>query len=293
MSSDWQLKQTYGEKTVENQGRVQECTVPTAFSEETKNSFPSHTSPSGISPSLERMIKLDEGCRSHSYVDTTGHRTIGYGYNLERSFAKEELQSIKADYNYILSGKHGLSHEQMTALLHKDLHRASNSAHKIIPNFKELPSDIQEVMTSMIYNLGPSGFKKFTKLRKGLENKDYKEVARQMEQSVWAKQVKSRCTRAVELVNKAAQDPEKDLTSPKQDIPENFGNPLDFDLDSFDDKSNKKPEEFPENTREIEQNTSTLPGIEVKANNLDNLPNSLEFRENLIKMFCQISEFLT
>jgi lysozyme len=40
------------------------------------------------------QLMTDEGFRSHVYIDTTGHRTIGYGFNLEAGITQAAAQAL-------------------------------------------------------------------------------------------------------------------------------------------------------------------------------------------------------
>jgi lysozyme len=62
--------------------------------------------------------------------------------------------------------------------------------------FADLSEERQNVVASMVYNLGLEGFKKFKKLIAAIQKEDYVEAACQMVDSKWATQVKGR---AVEL----------------------------------------------------------------------------------------------
>ena len=53
----------------------------------------------------ESLIKQAEGFRSCKYVDTTGNRTICYGYNLERTTtAENDMAKLGVSYSAVLNG---------------------------------------------------------------------------------------------------------------------------------------------------------------------------------------------
>ena len=49
--------------------------------------------------------KLNEGYYKCVYKDPVGIPTIGVGFNLEKANAREEIESVGADYNAVLNGK--------------------------------------------------------------------------------------------------------------------------------------------------------------------------------------------
>jgi len=51
------------------------------------------------------MIAESEGNKPCMYKDTLGHPTIGIGFNLDRSDAREKITSVGADYDNVKSGK--------------------------------------------------------------------------------------------------------------------------------------------------------------------------------------------
>ena len=55
--------------------------------------------------SLRNLVAKHEGDKLCVYVDTTGHKTIGIGYNLDQNGAKQMIESVGANFDDIYSGK--------------------------------------------------------------------------------------------------------------------------------------------------------------------------------------------
>ena len=50
------------------------------------------------------MIKQHEGVRKCVYTDTMGYKTIGVGFNLDQSGARQTCQNLGIDYDAIYNG---------------------------------------------------------------------------------------------------------------------------------------------------------------------------------------------
>ena len=66
------------------------------------------------------LIKMSEGFRACEYKDSVGIKTICYGYNLQRSCAKNDIASVGGDYNAVMNGG-CLSQSQCNSLLDKEI----------------------------------------------------------------------------------------------------------------------------------------------------------------------------
>ena len=128
------------------------------------------------------LIKRHEGLRLKPYRCPAGKLTIGYGRNLEDV---------------------GISEEEAEVLLQNDLRRAVETAARCAAEhgvlFETLPDDAKVVLTDMAFNLGfrLSGFRRmFAALKRG----DYEEAAREMLDSLWARQVGNRARKLAEIM---------------------------------------------------------------------------------------------
>ena len=121
---------------------------------------------------LVELIKEDEGCRLDMYKDTVDVWTIGYGHNLEE----------------------GIDQETAEFILQRDLEKHSQELDKHKPHWRELPDHVQLVVLSMQFNMGWNRFSQFKKFWGALEQTppSLPEAARQMQDSKWWSQVKTR-----------------------------------------------------------------------------------------------------
>lgn len=118
-------------------------------------------------PSLEALLIRHEALRLRAYYDTRGKITIGVGRNLEDA---------------------GISEAEALFMLDNDIARVVREA-RTFPWFDSLTLNRQDVVLSMIFNLGLEGFREFVKLQAALKAGDYEAAAREMFASAWAKQL--------------------------------------------------------------------------------------------------------
>lgn len=116
-------------------------------------------------------LKVEEGFRGMPYDDHLGFPTIGYGTKLP--LTKEEG---------ILLAKHRV-YKMMEEL-------ADNKG-----EVKYYPSEVQEILYEMSYQMGVPGVLKFRRMFEALDNKDSKRASKEMLDSLWAKQTPERAKR--------------------------------------------------------------------------------------------------
>ena len=154
---------------------------------------------------LVGQLKLHEGYKAYRYLDTTGHPTVGIGFNLSRGDAEIMLRSVGADYHAVLNGDYTLSVDQAETLVKKDIERVEDDARRLLFIYDDLNDVRQRVVCDMIFNLGPYGFKQFKKMITHLSNGDYAKAAEEMKDSMWARQTKGRA-RVLAIMMKTGED---------------------------------------------------------------------------------------
>jgi lysozyme len=122
----------------------------------------------------ERIIKNDEGFMSNIYRDSRGYLTIGYGFNLESIEMPKEVADLWI--KFIL--------DSIEVKLSKLL------------NFWSDLNDVRKiVLINMAYNMGIDKLLKFNDMMKALGKKDYIQAEREMDDSLWNKEVPFRAAR--------------------------------------------------------------------------------------------------
>ena len=140
------------------------------------------------------LITQHEGKRPCVYTDTTGHKTVGVGYNLDQFGAKSDIESIGADFDSIYSGKSCLTDSQISSLLRLSLSRAESSASTDVSSYNSLCCGVQVVMTDLAFNLGRSGFGSFGTFISLINEKKWAEAASDLRGTLWCSQVGNRCS---------------------------------------------------------------------------------------------------
>ena len=139
-----------------------------------------------------------EGLRLQVYQDTLGIDTIGIGRNLEdRGITKEELDwmdmpSMDAIY------EHGISEADAMYLAQNDVQIVEEELLRAHPCVEDLDAVRQLVVMDMAFNMGVPRLCKFKKMWNAIHENKFDVAAKEMLDSRWAIQVKSR---AVKLSN--------------------------------------------------------------------------------------------
>ena len=133
-----------------------------------------------------------EGLRLQVYKDTLGIDTIGIGRNLEdRGITQEELDwmdipSMDAVYEY------GISEADAMYLAQNDVQIVEEELLRAHPCVEDLDAVRQLVLMDMAFNMGVPRLRKFTKMWNAVHENKFDIAAKEMLDSRWAIQVKSR-----------------------------------------------------------------------------------------------------
>ncbi len=136
-----------------------------------------------------------EGLRLQVYQDTLGIDTVGIGRNLEdRGITKEELDwmdipNIDAVYEY------GITEADAMYLAKNDVQIVEKELVRAHPCVEELDAVRQLVLMDMAFNLGVPRLCKFKKMWAAVYENKFDVAAKEMLDSRWANQVKSRATK--------------------------------------------------------------------------------------------------
>jgi len=132
---------------------------------------------------LIERIKRHEGLRLRPYRDSLGNASIGYGHYLRIPISKTAaLTILQNDVTYAWLEGYNLP----AAVLSAD----------------GLTEKRKEVLVEMIFNLGFHGVLGFKRMLKAIEQEDFDLVAKEMLDSRWAEQVKSRAIELADMMRK-------------------------------------------------------------------------------------------
>lgn len=127
----------------------------------------------------EELILRHEGYREKMYTDTTGHATIGIGFNLDAGMSEAEAKLL-------LKYRVGLLREHLSYK---------------VPAFNGLSANRQDVLIDMAYNLGLPGLMKFKKMLAAVNEGGFGRASREMLNSKWADQVGTRAIRLAQMMD--------------------------------------------------------------------------------------------
>jgi len=143
---------------------------------------------------IDKLVS-HEGLVLTVYQDTLGIDTIGIGRNLkDRGITKEELDyigvaSIEAVY------EDGITELGAYYLAKNDVEIVEKELLRAHPCVDSLDSVRQLILTDMAFNMGVPRLCKFKNMWAAIHNEDFITAAKEMLDSRWANQVKSRATK--------------------------------------------------------------------------------------------------
>ena len=138
---------------------------------------------------IQRLI-VNEGLKLKPYYCPAGHLTIGIGRNLEGNPLTEEEKAYIGH-----SVKDGITNEQAFYLCRNDLKTVRADLDRELPWWRELNADRQFVMIDLCFNMGWKKLLRFQKTLSSIAGGYYELAAKQLMQSLYAKQVGKRAER--------------------------------------------------------------------------------------------------
>ncbi|HOY10220.1 MAG TPA: helix-turn-helix domain-containing protein [Candidatus Omnitrophota bacterium] len=142
----------------------------------------------------KKMTKEFEGFRAKIYSCPSGHKTVGYGFNLDDSFIRSLLDGE------IVFGKRSISRQEADVVFDVIYSNAEKDAIDFVgaDTWGKIGVARQDIIIDMAYNLGRQRLFKFIKLREAIKSLDYPAAAEQMRDSLWYKQTGRRARNHVD-----------------------------------------------------------------------------------------------
>lgn len=125
------------------------------------------------------ILKEFEGFRAKAYKDSTGHLTIGYGFNVDAGIDERAASALI---------------EHQVTELYADLMR--------FEWFDNLDEVRQSVLVQMAFQMGVNGLLKFRKTLYYVKGGEYEKAADEMLNSLWAKQTPARAHHVATMMRK-------------------------------------------------------------------------------------------
>ena len=152
---------------------------------------------------LEELVK-HEGLRLQVYQDTLGIDTIGIGRNLkDRGISKEELDELDIptiDHVY----EYGITEADAMVLAENDVQIVEEELLRAHPCVEDLDAVRQLVLVDMAFNMGVPRLCKFVKMWNAIHENKFDAASKEMLDSRWANQVKSRSVKLANAMHNGA-----------------------------------------------------------------------------------------
>jgi len=143
---------------------------------------------------IKKLI-THEGLRLEVYKDSLGIDTIGIGRNLEdRGITKEELNWMDIP-NMAIVHTMGITEADAMYLAENDVQIVEEELVRAHPCVNKLDAVRQLVVMDMAFNMGVPRLCKFKNMWNAIHEENYIAAAKEMLDSRWAIQVKSRATK--------------------------------------------------------------------------------------------------
>ena len=144
---------------------------------------------------LMQKLVAHEGLRLQVYEDSLGIATIGIGRNLEdRGITPEELAWMDIP-NMAIVHTMGITEADAMYLAQNDVQIVEEELLRSHPCVENLDAVRQLVLVDMAFNMGVPRLGKFKKMWAAIHENNFEEAAKEMLDSRWANQVKSRATK--------------------------------------------------------------------------------------------------
>jgi len=142
---------------------------------------------------IEEFIERDEGRRLEVYYCPSGAKTVGVGHNID---ALGLPPGIKTH----LTVNGAITDEMADFLLAEDIKTAESDAKVIYKNFQRLNKARQMALINFLFQLGYSKAQSFKRANAAIEREDWKEAARELLDSKWARQTPARARRIAAII---------------------------------------------------------------------------------------------
>lgn len=139
------------------------------------------------------MIKRHEGLRLSPYFCPAGHKTIGFGWNMEAHQLPDDIASCLR-----MTGK--ITEVMAERLLTIAIDATVRNCEAIFPLFASFSDKRQAALVDFVYNVGSGTALTFKKMIAAIREGDWMKAADEMRDSRWFKQVGDRSKEIVEMV---------------------------------------------------------------------------------------------
>ena len=133
---------------------------------------------------LREELKADEGYKNEIYLDHLSLKTLGVGHLIKETDPEYDLEV----------GTH-IDDERVNELFEQDINVTIDECRKLYYDSDKLPEEAQHIIANMMFNMGRPRLSRFHKMKRAVENREWKEASNEMKDSKWYRQVTNRADR--------------------------------------------------------------------------------------------------
>lgn len=137
---------------------------------------------------LKKQLEIDEGKKLTVYLDHLGYPTVGIGHLIKET-DPPEIRNLRVGDK--------ITEEQCSQLFIADVSIAIADCTIIFDEWDSFPSEVQEILVNMLFNLGRPRFLTFRQMIAAVYQREWKKAAQEMAESKWARQVGNRASRLI------------------------------------------------------------------------------------------------
>jgi lysozyme len=142
---------------------------------------------------LRSQLEIDEGVKYEIYNDHLGYATFGVGHLV-----------IESDPEYGMDIGTAVSESRVIEAFEQDCENVLRDCNILYEDFDDLPSEAQQVLANMMFNMGRPRLSGFKGMKRGVDARDWNAAADEMIDSAWNRQVPKRAKRLVRRIRALA-----------------------------------------------------------------------------------------
>ena len=136
---------------------------------------------------LKTELIEDEGVKYEIYLDHLGYKTFGIGHLCKATDPENDFE-VGTE----------VSEKRVNECFLKDVEKVIEDCTILYDEFFTLPDEAQLIIANMMFNLGRPRLSRFLKMKKHVDNRDFKSASFEMKNSKWYMQVTQRAQRLCE-----------------------------------------------------------------------------------------------
>ena len=142
---------------------------------------------------LREQLEIDEGRVDALYNDHLGYATFGVGHLV-----------LESDPEYGQEIGTPVSADRVIETFEQDCENVLRDCNILYEDFDDLPSEAQQVIANMMFNMGRPRLSKFRGMKRGVDSRNWNDAADEMIDSAWYLQVPKRAKRLMRRIRALA-----------------------------------------------------------------------------------------